>query len=194
MTMNREIYQLKVSLIESKPQIWRRLLVPANTKLSDLHKILQTAMGWTNSHLHQFIMNRTFYTVKMEADMFWDDMDNVDYKNMKIADLLKEEKDNIIYEYDFGDGWEHKIVLEKILPYDEKIKYPVCTAGKRNCPPEDCGGVWGYANMLEILQNPEDEEYEGYKEWLGEDFDHEFFDKDTVNELLQKKDFGVLAW
>ena len=105
-TMNKDIYQLKVSLIGFKPQIWRRLLVPANTKLSDLHKILQTAMGWTNSHLHQFIKARTFYTVKMEADMFWDDMDNVDYKNMKIADLLKDEKDNIIYEYDFGVfGW-----------------------------------------------------------------------------------------
>ena len=182
--MNKKIYQVQITLKGSKPRIWRRLLVPSDTLLSDFHMIIQTAMGWTNSHLHQFVKDQTYYTVKMEDDTYWNDYDNIDYKGLKISDLLSKGKENMIYEYDFGDGWEHKIVLEKILPFDEKIKYPVCTAGKMNCPPEDCGGIWGYYNMLEVLQNPEDEEYEDYREWLGDDFDPEYFDKDRINRLL----------
>ena len=182
--MNKKIYQVQITLKGSRPRIWRRLLVPSDTLLSDFHMIIQTAMGWTNSHLHQFVKDQTYYTVKMEDDMYWNDYDNIDYKGLKISDLLSKEKESMIYEYDFGDGWEHKIVLEKILPFDEEIKYPVCTAGKMNCPPEDCGGIWGYYNMLEVLQNPEDEEYEDYREWLGDDFDPEYFDKDRINRLL----------
>ena len=185
--MNKKIYQVQISLKGSRPRIWRRLLVPSDTLLSDFHMIIQTAMGWTNSHLHQFVKDQTYYTVKMEDDTYWNDYDNIDYKGLKISDLLSKGKENMIYEYDFGDGWEHKIVLEKILPFDEKIKYPVCTAGKMNCPPEDCGGIWGYYNMLEVLQNPEDEEYEDYSEWLGDDFDPEYFDKDQVNRMLQNR-------
>ena len=185
--MNKKIYQVQISLKGSRPRIWRRLLVPSDTLLSDFHMIIQAAMGWTNSHLHQFVKDQTYYTVKMEDDTDWNDYDNIDYKGIKISDLLKKEKEGMIYEYDFGDGWEHKIMLEKILPFDEKTKYPVCTAGKMNCPPEDCGGIWGYYNMLEVLQNPEDEEYEDYSEWLGDDFDPEYFDKDQVNRMLQNR-------
>ena len=151
-------------------------------------------MGWTNSHLHQFIKNETFYTVKMQDDDFWDDLNNVDYKKMKISDLLKYEKEKIVYEYDFGDGWEHDIILEKIVPAEKQVIYPVCVAGKNNCPPEDCGGVWGYADMLEVLKNPSHEEYESYMEWLGEEFDPGYFDKDNVNELLKRKDYGIMEF
>ena len=189
--MANKIYQIQVALKECKPKIWRRLLIPSNLLLSDLHKIIQTAMGWTNTHLHQFIKNRTYYTVKMEGDDMWDEMDNVDYKKMKISDLLTKEKERISYEYDFGDGWQHEVILEKILPVDDTIKYPICLTGKMNCPPEDCGGVWGYENMLEILKQPKHEEYEELVEWLGdEDFDPEYFDKEEVNELLREKDYG----
>ena len=149
-------------------------------------------MGWTNSHLHQFIKNGTFYTVRMTDDDTWGEMNNVDYKKIKISDLLKIEKEKITYEYDFGDGWEHDIILEKILPIDEKIKYPICVTGKMNCPPEDCGGIWGYSDMLEILKQPDHEEYESFIEWLGEEFDPEYFDKDEVNELLNEKDYGCI--
>ena len=142
-------------------------------------------MGWTNSHLHQFIKNRTFYTERMTDDDTWGELDNVDYKNMKIFDLLKREKEKIVYEYDFGDGWEHDVLLEKILPGDEKLKSPICLAGKMACPPEDCGGVWGYADLLEILKNPKHEEYDSYMEWLGGEFDPEHFDKDKVNKMLR---------
>lgn len=188
--MTKKVYQIQIALKGFKPKIWRRLLIPSDLLLSDFHKIIQTSMGWTNSHLHQFIKNRTFYTMKMQDDDFWNETDNVDYKSIRISDLLRKEKEKIIYEYDFGDGWEHDIILEKLLPIDNKINFPVCLKGKMNCPPEDCGGVWGYSNMLEILKQPDHEEYESYIEWLGDDFNPEYFDKDEVNELLREKDYG----
>ena len=147
--------------------------------------IIQITMGWTNSHLHQFIKNRTFYTERMPDDDTWGEMDNVDYKKIKISSLLKKEKEKIVYEYDFGDGWEHDVLLEKILPGDEKLKLPVCVAGKMACPPEDCGGIWGYADLLEILKNPKHEEYDSFMEWLGGEFNPEHFDKDEVNKMLR---------
>ena len=95
------------------------------------------------------------------------------------------------YEYDFGDGWNHEIVLEKILPFDDKVEYPVCIKGKMNCPLEDCGGVWGYADLLKVLKNPQHKEYDELVDWVGdEDFDPEYFDKDEVNELLREKNYG----
>jgi hypothetical protein len=191
--MKNQIYQIQIALKDFKPKIWRRLLIPADTLLSDLHKIIQTSMGWTNSHLHQFIKDRTYYTVKVKDDDTWDEMDNVDYKRMKISDLLKTEKQKIKYEYDFGDGWEHDVILEKILVRDEKIKYPICIAGKMSCPPEDCGGSWGYADMLEILKNPAHPEYKEFVDWLDEDFDPEYFDKEEVNESLMEKNFGCFG-
>jgi hypothetical protein len=113
-------------------------------------------------------------------------INNIDYKKIKISDLLKKEKDKIVYEYDFGDGWEHDVLLEKILPGDEKLKFPVCLEGKMACPPEDCGGVWGYSDLLEILKQPKHEEYDSYIEWLGGEFDPEHFDKEAVNRILKR--------
>jgi hypothetical protein len=182
--MTQKIFQIQIALKGFKPKIWRRILIPSDLLLSDFHMIIQIAMGWTNSHLHQFIKNRKFYTMRMQDDDLWDEMDNVDYKKMKVSDLLKKEKEKIVYEYDFGDSWEHDIILEKILPIDKNIKYPICLTGKMNCPPEDCGGVWGYSDMLEVLKDPSHEEYESYIEWLGEKFDPEYFDKNEINELL----------
>lgn len=182
--MTKKIFQVQIALKDFKPKIWRRILIPSNLLLSDFHMIIQTTMGWTNSHLHQFIKNRQYYLERVKDDPTWDEMDNVDYKKMKVSDLLKKEKDKIVYEYDFGDGWEHHIILEKILPIDANLKYPICLAGKMNCPPEDCGGVYGYAEMLEVLKDPTHEEYEDYIEWLGEDCDPKYFDKNEVNILL----------
>jgi hypothetical protein len=190
--MAKNIYQIHISLKGFSPKIWRRILVQSDLLLSDFHKIIQTSMGWTNSHLHHFIKNRKFYTLRTKDDDLWYEMDNVDYKNMKIYDLLKKNKERIIYEYDFGDSWEHDIILEKILPFDARMKYPVCIEGKKNCPPEDCGGVWGYSDMLEILKQPDHEEYDSYIEWLGGEFDPEYFDKDEVNDLLGEKDYGCI--
>jgi hypothetical protein len=141
-------------------------------------------MGWTNSHLHQFIKDRTYYMEKSHDDDLWEEMDNVDYQDIKISKFLKKNNDKFIYEYDFGDCWEHEIRLEEILLTNENNSL-ICLAGKNNCPPEDCGGVWGYMNMLEILKQPDHEEYESYLEWLGGKFDPKHFDIEEVNEELE---------
>ena len=114
----------------------------------------------------------------------------MDYKKIKVSDLLQKENDRMIYEYDFGDGWEHEVILEKIIPSENKIIYPQCIDGKMNCPPEDCGGIGGFENMLYVLKNPDDEEYEGYIEWLGDDYDHAYFNVNETNEDLKLKNYG----
>lgn len=189
------IYQIQIALKGSKPKIWRRVLVPSDTLLYNFHKIIQTTMGWTNSHLHQFVKGNVFYSVKYPDDEMWS-MNDIDYrkKKLRIRDLLTFEKEKIIYEYDFGDSWQHEIILEKILPPDNTKEYPICVSGKRNCPPEDCGGVWGYAEMLEILSQPDHEDYDDTLEWLGEEFDPEYFNKDEINELLRTKNYGCLEF
>jgi hypothetical protein len=181
--MTKTVYQIQISLKGFKPKIWRKVLIPSDLSLSDLHSVIQAVMGWTNSHLHQFIQYGTFYSEPQQE--IWDDMDAEDYTDLRVSDLLKREKDTLVYEYDFGDSWEHQIVLEKVLPKTGDTQLPVCLKGKMNCPPEDCGGVWGYAEMLEILKQPDHEEYESYIEWLGDEFDPEYFDIDAVNQILR---------
>lgn len=189
--MGNWIYQLRITLVESRPRIWRRILVEEDILLSDLHKIIQTTMGWTNSHLHQFIKDETFYTQRMPDDDFWEEMNNVDYKGIKLNELLRFVKNTIIYEYDFGDGWMHEILLEKFLKPDPDVKYPVCIDGAMNCPPEDVGGMGGYMRMLRVLRNPNNREYESFINWLGGDFNPREFDITMVNKQLAKRNYGL---
>ena len=180
----RSTYQLKVSLEGTKPPIWRRLLVPSDIKLDVLHLALQIAMGWTNSHLHQFIsQDQKFYGIK-DDDFAMDGFEMQDESTARLSHLLKAEKDYLIYEYDFGDSWTHKVILEKILAFDPDKKLPYCVTGKRACPPEDCGGIWGYADLLVILENPEHEEYEEMLEWLDGEFDPAYLSRKEINQLL----------
>lgn len=185
--MTTQIYQVKISLKGSQPPIWRKLLIPSDLLLPVFHDIIQTAMGWDDSHLHQFIKDRIFYMSEMDDDGFWDDERNVDYKKVKVSDLLKKEKDKIVYEYDFGDSWEHDIVLEKILPVDDNQTYPFCLGGKMACPPDDCGGIWGYESMLQVVKDPKHEEYEDMLEWLGEDFDPKYFNAEEINTAFKRE-------
>ena len=180
----RNTYQLKVTLNGAKPPIWIRILVPNDIQLGKLHIVLQVLMGWTNSHLHQFVSGRTFYGI--QDDEFSFEMEVEDENKYKLNQLLISEKDSFKYEYDFGDGWEHKIVLEKILPYEKDKQLPRCIKGKRACPPEDCGGIWGYQELLDILKNPEHTEYEDMVEWLGGEFDSEAFSISETNEMLEE--------
>ena len=180
----RSMYQLKVTLIGAKPPIWRRILVPSDMYLGKLHIVLQLAMGWTDSHLHQFVSDNTFFGI--QDDDFSLEMDVEDENKYKLNQLLKSEKDSIKYEYDFGDGWEHKIVLEKILPMENEKFSPRCIKGKRACPPEDCGGIWGYQELLDILKEPDHPEYEDMLEWLGGEFDSETFNIEETNKMLSE--------
>ncbi|MBU1718206.1 MAG: plasmid pRiA4b ORF-3 family protein [Bacteroidetes bacterium] len=175
--MAHKTFLLKIALKGIRPQIWRRVLVPSNITLPKLHNTIQVVMGWENYHLHIFHAYGEQYAPK-ELD--------VDYTHnsskLKLDRFMNAKGDIIEYEYDFGDGWMHKITLEKV--YEEEIKKPICVAGKRNCPPEDCGGVWGYADMLEALADPKHPEHEDIKEWYGDDFDPEYFSVDAVNASL----------
>ncbi len=180
----RSIYQLKVSLEGTKPPIWRRLLVGSDIKLDTLHLALQIAMGWTDTHLHQFVKNSHELYALPSDDYDMGDIKLLDERKFRLSHLLKAEQDRLIYEYDFGDGWTHKIILEKILPFDAQKKLPYCAAGKRACPPENCGGIWGYADLLEILSNPEHEEYEDMSNCIDGEFDPAHFVRREINQLL----------
>ncbi len=187
------ICQIQLSLLGSKPKIWRRVLIQSDMLLSDFHKVIQSSMGWTNSHLHLFNKNETCYAEKTADDSTWEELGHVDYQELKVSDLLINEGERILYEYDFGDGWEHEIILEQILPGEENgLAKPICLAGKMNCPPEDCGGLRGYSDMLEILKNPDHEEYESFIVWLGGKFDPDHFNLNKVNKLLKSKDYGCI--
>ena len=177
-----DIYQLKVTLKYSKPPIWRRIEVPGNTRLDKLHDILQTTMGWWNAHLHQFIVGGTYYG-EPHPDYGFDMRDE---RKVKLNQIAPGEKSKFVYEYDFGDSWEHVILVEKVLPPEKGVHYPRCIKGKRACPPEDVGGVWGYDDFVEAVKDPNHPEHEDMLEWWGDDFDPEAFDLEEVNEALQK--------
>ncbi|MBW2053618.1 MAG: plasmid pRiA4b ORF-3 family protein [Deltaproteobacteria bacterium] len=186
-TDNSQVYQFKVTLNETRPPIWRRIQVPAEYTFWALHVAIQDAMGWFDSHLHDFkITNLLTGHHERFGIPFEDDMDFGEEPSTKpgwehyIADYFSLENSKAIYEYDFGDGWEHIVLLEKIIPRDDEKIYPICLDGKRACPPEDCGGVWGYENLLEIIADPNHEDYDTWIEWLGEDFDPEFFDAELI--------------
>jgi hypothetical protein len=185
-----QVYQLKVTLKGSKPPIWRRILVEPDVKLPDLHRIIQTGMGWTNSHLHHFTDGREFYAEPSDDDF----MPVRDYRKIRLNKLLQYEKQSIRYIYDFGDNWEHEILLEKILPRDAGLQYPHCVTGKRHCPPEDCGGFWRYQELLEILADPADPDYQELVSWVGHDFDPEYFSVHDVNVCLRRKNFGCIEY
>ena len=174
------IYQLKVSLRDIQPPVWRRILVP-DCSLSMLHQVIQVAMGWENYHMFDFEVGGLHYTDPMGMD----DLDMEDASRAKLSRLVTKEKAKLRYTYDFGDNWQHEILVEKILPPEEGRKYPVCITGKRACPPEDCGGPWGYMEFAEAIRDPKHEQHEEFIEWRGE-FDPEAFDPDALNKELRR--------
>jgi hypothetical protein len=183
MSNPKQVYQLKVTLDDVKPPIWRRLLVAEDTSLVTLHEIIQRAMGWQNYHLHSFTIAGQIYG-DPEDDEFGD-LGNKDETRYRLNQLGLKEKARFRYEYDFGDGWEHTILVEKILPADPAVHYPLCVTGKRACPPEDVGGVWGYEEFLETIADPNAAEHDEMLEWVGGEFDPEEFDLEQVNQSLQ---------
>ena len=179
------VYQLKVTLEGIRPPIWRRIQVPGDISLFKLHKILQEVMGWYDYHLHQFLIEGERYSViSREADMLGDDFK--DEKRVKLNRVIPGEKFEFTYEYDFGDSWYHKILVEKIFKPDEELKHPVCLKGKRSAPSEDCGGEGGYYHLLEALRDKDHPDHKYLLEWAGDEYDPEHFDVDEVNERLKK--------
>jgi len=180
------IYQFKVTLKGSSPAIWRRIQVPDCT-LGELHEVLQVVMGWEDCHLHQFVIRGEHYGPQDPEDAEWD----IERKNEEEISISKVVKPGwnarFTYEYDFGDGWQHEIVLEKIIEPEPNVTYPRCIDGERACPPEDVGGIWGYSGFLEAISNPIHEDHDEKLEWIGGRFDPERFDPNAVNRELRAK-------
>jgi hypothetical protein len=187
------ILRLKVTLAGSRPPIWRTFELPAALTLADLHAVLQIVMEWQNSHLHQFIQGEQRYIPKYAADEGFDE-ENQDEEQVTLNKLFRRKGDKLFYEYDFGDSWIHEIKLEAIGTTEKGVRYPVCLDGAMAAPPEDSGGLYGYYDMLEILKDPEHEEYETYREWLPKKFDPEHFDVKKVNTELKKRIKIVRGW
>lgn len=182
------IYRLKITLMEIKPPIWRVIEVPSSIKLCCLHSAFQVIMGWTDSHLHQFERGGKNWGVP-EWDEFGES-NLIDESKTPLGHVLKSEGDSMGYVYDFGDDWRHKVVLEKIQPADNALKYPVCVTGERHCPPEDVSGVHGYQEFLEVIFNPKHEQYEQLVRWAGGHFVDEF-DLKAVNKKLSRMRWPV---
>lgn len=176
-------YQIKISLVDSPLPIWRRVLIRADAPLSIVHQVVQITMGWFNTHLHHFEQNGKVFGDPEEAESG----ETIhDYNHYALSDLLVERGDEVSYIYDYGDDWKHRIVLEDIQYSDvPENAIAQCTMGKRACPPEDVGGVEGYANFISIIEDPEHEQYLDTLQWVGCDFDPNSFDPRQVNLRIQ---------
>jgi hypothetical protein len=184
------IIQLKVTLRGVKPPVWRRLLMPGTMTLGQLHMAIQAAMGWHDCHLHIFDVGGEPFGDQRSVD------DVADEKRPTLNGLLRSSVVRFGYTYDYGDNWKHKIAIEKSEPAVEGRSYPVCIGGKRNCPPEDCGGAWGYAQLLAIMADPNHPEHADQIDWIGEEFDPNEFNLDCANTVLAarfKKKMALIA-
>jgi hypothetical protein len=188
---SERLYQFKITLVESKPPIWRRIQVK-NSTLDKFHERIQTAMGWTNSHLHRFEIKGERYGDPENLDDGYDDFHCVDSKTTKISDIVPKDGKRIhfLYLYDFGDNWRHEVIFEGCLRAESGQRYPLCLEGQRACPPEDVGGIWGYADFLEALADPSHEEHEEFKQWAG-NFDPEEFDTEKMTKMMKR---GLPDW
>ncbi len=183
---SQDIYQIKVTLRGTKPPIWRRLLIPSSLTLARLHDVLQTAMGWSGGHMHEFRTADRHFGIPDPEDRSMGMPHVENERTVKLSKVLWRPGAKLIYTYDFGDNWEHAIVLEKLFPtqlgFD--LEYPVCIDGKLACPPDDCGGIPGYYELIDALAHPEHERHEEISEWISDDFDPQAFSVENVNRML----------
>jgi hypothetical protein len=180
--MAATVYALKVTLRHVRPPIWRRLRVPGAVSLDKLHGALQIALGWSDSHLHQFRVGDVCFGTRDPVDGLAED--TLDERKVRLEQIAKVGS-KLVYDYDFGDGWEHDVVVEAVEPATDGERLPVCVDGRRACPPEDCGGPHGYVDLLATLADPEHPDHDEMTEWIGPDFAAEHFDLDQVNGELR---------
>lgn len=186
------LFQFKITLDGIEPPIWRRIQVQDCT-LDKLHEHIQTSMGWTNSHLHQFEIKGERYGDPELLNDGFDDFDCEDSTTTMIGDILPKtgERFTFKYEYDFGDSWEHEVLFEGSPPIDPKAKYPLCLEGERACPPEDVGGIWGYQDFLAAIADPKHEEHKSMLRWCGGKFSPDTFDPAKATKEMKK---GLPDW
>lgn len=182
---NLQAFLFRVELQNISPQIWREILVPSSYSFWDLHVAIQDSMGWLDYHLHAFRLQDPETGEALEIGIPDDEWSPDGGRviagwQTPIRSYLNAAGQTVIYDYDFGDGWSHRIELREIVPLEPGARYPKCVGGERACPPEDCGGIWGYENLLEAISDPAHEEHDSILEWLGGEFDPERFDPATV--------------
>ncbi len=177
-------YRLRLTLADVDPPVWRRIEVPATMTLGKLHGILQVAMGWQDYHLHLFEIDGRSYGPIDPTDPWLEEM--VDERRVPLAQVAPRVGSSLVYTYDMGDGWEHFIEAEAIDAREAKARHAVCLNGARSCPPEDCGGPWGYEEFLEAIDDPDHPDHEDLLDWIGGAFDPEAFDIDHVNRMLRR--------
>ena len=185
MAKSRALYQLKITLRDIHPPIWRRIQVWEDTTLAQLHTILQIVMGWEDYHLHEFVIGRRLYSVP-DPDDDMNERKVVDESHVPLGEVVPRVGTKFAYLYDFGDSWEHDLILEAILLPETTAQYPTCIGGERRTPPEDVGGITGYEEYLAVLADPQHEEHGNMLQWRGQ-FDPESFAPDQVNQGLRKK-------
>lgn len=174
------VHEMKVTLDGSTPAIWRRIQVASDVSLARLHRILQATMGWAGLYHHQFIIRGRYYGRPDPDGEVHDD------RRIKLGQVVMRAPSRFTYEYDFGDGWMHGVMVEKILPREPEAYYPLCVAGERACPPEDVGGLYGYYDFLDALQNAAVAGHDSAVDWIGGQFNPDAFDLDTVNRRLRR--------
>lgn len=176
------LYQLRVALEGSEPEIWRRFQVKKETTLLKLHRVLQIVMGWQNYHLHEFrIEGLSFGEPAPEEES-----DVIDERTIKLTQIAPSGPLTFEYIYDFGDGWQHEVTVENGVEKEAGIRYPICIEGAQACPPEDVGGIGGYAGFLKAIRDRRHREHKQYLEWIGGHFDSEAFDLDAINRKLSR--------
>jgi hypothetical protein len=178
------VYPVKITLDHVRPPVWRRVLVKDCT-LAKLHQVIQYSMGWEDYHLHLFEIGgeRFGNPVQWGEPDFWDE-EVADEGKIKLSQLLDRGVKKFRYVYDMGDDWRHPVQIEKARPAEAGVRYPRCVDGERACPPEDCGGPWGYGDFLDALEDPKHPQHEELLEWIGGEFDPEAFDPEAVNKEL----------
>lgn len=174
-----QVYQLKITLKHVKPPVWRRVVVPDDVTLAQLHGVVQTAMGWSDTHLHEWELDGVRFGDPVDLDD-----DDLASEEVRLAEIAAEGT-RLRYTYDFGDDWEHQVLVEKVRPPLVGEPLPACTGGRRGCPPEDVGGPWGYDDFLEAYGDPGNPEHADLREWAGPFFDPEAFDAAEVTEMLR---------
>src|SRR5262245_46474976 len=186
------VYQFKITLQNTHPPIWRRIQVKDCT-LDKLHEHIQTAIGWTNSHLHHFRVGEQLYGDPMLVQENFEEMEYEDSTRTRLSDLVPKtgKRFRFEYEYDFGDSWPHDVLFERCVPAEPNSGDAVCVEGARACPPEDVGGVWGYEEFLAAITDPDHERHEELLEWIGGSFDPEVFDAKQATSQMER---GLPDW
>ena len=182
-----DVCQLHIALQYTEPLVWRRVLVPPELTLSRLHQTIQIAMGWTNSHMHEFRAGKKIYGAPDEDHDPFGITRRADERHVLVRELLPRIRSRAFYTYDFGDSWEHEISLEKLQARDPATIYPLCIGGEMACPPEDCGGISGYYHLVEAMRDPQHPEHEEMVESMGEVYDPVGFTIEQVNRIFQRR-------